>query len=187
MDNSTTIVRIAAGERDVEVIPAGPGALRLHDSPVIAADWDAGDASLLVSDIADHERQSIAELTIAASPHTSGGTAVDVSVELTPGDIDDLIAVLSDIRRRHRHTLPPALSEYPTDHYFSIEAEEHGEGHILCLPSVGEALEASMRHLLPEADISVEAGGEYGWIIEPGDDIDAMAREIIEHEGFILD
>lgn len=90
------------GKVDVEVVPPGPGAWRSRgddDGPVnVGYEWDSADAQLLIGDIADRERQSIAELTISAYPHDNAAKPVEVSVELMPAEIDDLIAALMAIK-----------------------------------------------------------------------------------------
>ena len=99
IDNITPHNRYV-GKVDVAVIEPGPGAYR----PVAyngRGDWDSADAWLTIGDIADHERQSIAEIAICIEPH-SLHTASDVSIELTAGDIDELIRALTTIREAHR-------------------------------------------------------------------------------------
>ena len=81
---------------------------------------------------------------------------------------------------------------YPIDHYFTIQADEMTEGHILCTPAQGEALQAELRRRFTEAGydytyIGVEPGGDYDLILERGDDINATATEIIDVGGFVLD
>jgi len=89
------IQRLAAGERDVPVIEASPGAIRIFS--VEDAEWEPAESYLSLSDIGDHERQSVAEITISSAPYVEGSTT-EVSIELTPGDITILIATLKAIK-----------------------------------------------------------------------------------------
>ena len=92
----TTTERLAAGEVDVEIIPAGPGAIRFPAREF--SEWDAADSSLEVGNIADDERDSIAEITIRAAAYADSGEPVDVSIELRAEEVEALIAALQAVQ-----------------------------------------------------------------------------------------
>ncbi len=83
-------------------IIGNPGAYR---AGVAADHWEPADGDLIVEDLP--HGGSIAQLTIETSGHSSGlyidnayygPGSISASVELTPGDVDQLIAALTEIR-----------------------------------------------------------------------------------------
>lgn len=61
---------------------------------------------------------------------------------------------------------PIETVDYRIDHYYSIHFGGFEEGHIFCTLAEGKEIEATLQLALPDADVTIEPGGEYDYTTE---------------------
>jgi hypothetical protein len=82
------------------------------------------------------------------------------------------------------------VTDYPIDYYYSVEAGEFVEGHVLATPEQAAQLARALTTLMAEAgydaQIEVDIGGEYRYVMDSTSDPNAIAREILSHDSGFL-